>query len=141
MNKLNIWIIDKDDEIMIKQLKDILEAEKLLNRVNIKHIKKFIVECMDLEGTPDIIFIDTTAIQGEMPTPYGCYDTIYHNLRYFVRKHTSSIIVVASYVKSWATDFLEDLKGDFRDEAVVECCENGARGIFETLKKYLEALK
>ena len=138
MNKLEVWYIEPDKKDH-EHLKQSLEDKDLLNKFKIKHISKALVEIMDLEGTPDIIIIDTSSVQGIIPTALGCWDTLYANLRYFIEKHRSSKILIVSYVKSWAEDYLEELKRDLGEEDYyIEIGDNGSLHIIEYLERQLK---
>lgn len=138
MKKLEVWYLEPD-ETDIKHLKQSLGDAELSEKVNIKYFDRSLVELMNEEGTPEIIIIDTSTIQGIIPSSLGCWGTLYYNLRYFIEKHRSSKILIVSYVKCWAEDYFEQLKEDLGEEDYhIEIGDNGCLQIIEYLKKQLK---
>jgi hypothetical protein len=139
MKKKIIVAFFEPDKETYDQLKRFLKSENLDKKFEIKHYKKPIVYYMEEDFTADIIIIDTGSVQGECVTMLGCEDTLYSNLRYFVEKHRSSLICIASYVHTWALDWLERLKEDFEgNDQYIECCRNGGESLTNFLKEKIK---
>jgi len=128
----NVWIISDEKHPYLK-----MYLNKNKKHFKIKLFDKEIVEMMETEGTPDIIIIDTSMIQGQIPSMLGCYDTIFANLKYFAEKHISSTICIASYVSTWAEDFMDDLKAHLPD-SFIEQTKNGDQHLAEYLISKLD---
>ena len=122
--KIDVWFFDNDEQEG-EYLHDCLKELKIDNKFEIKQITKSVVESMDIIGSPNLIIIDTTSIAGDL-LPYGCWDSIYSNLRHFAEQHKSSYFYIVSYVKSWAKDYFDELKEDLGEEIIVEFGSNGA---------------
>ena len=140
MKKLHVWIISDEHYDHINMWIDqVRYDEKLCNHVK-KHllIEQILVESftevMDNTIQPDLILMDMSTViskHGYARLQSGDFP----NLVRFARKHTSSILVLMSYVNSWAKEIHEELKEELKDEVVVEFCENGDKSIAEYLSE------
>ena len=127
---LEIWYIESDD-FDKDYLEDYLSKEQL-KKITFFHYR----ELKDIEGTPDIIFIDTSAIS---PVIGFTNISLTYELIDFLKAHRSSLIYICSYVFSWAEDYLEEIKEHLSNEDLfIKICENGVKSICEEIKRYLK---
>jgi len=129
---LEIWYIEPDDYEM-DYLKQYMTGEQL-NKINVIHKRKMTNE----EGTPDIIFIDTSAINPAASTGFNGISLTYQLID-FVKRHKSSLIFICSYVRRWAEEYLEELKEELSTEDLfIKICDNGYTSIADEIKKVLK---
>lgn len=137
---INVWIISDEEHLYLNRcLGRIYYDEKLVRHIK-KHLKikvynNYVIEMLDKEGDPDLILIDASMMQ---LAGYGDPVDELKALNKFVEKHSSSIIVLMSYVIDSAKDFFKELKEDLSKLAVIETCENGDESIAQYLADKVE---
>lgn len=128
--KIEAWYIEPD-KMNPDWFQNYLNRHKIADKVDFKHYQIYLDEAIKLEGTPEIIFIDTGAITGG--TCFGgCSPSMTFTLKDFLGKHRSSYIVIVSYVRIWAEDYLEQIKEHMSNEDLfVDIGDNGAEEIVD----------
>jgi hypothetical protein len=129
---LEVWYIEPDD----------FDKDYLGNHLSEEQLKKITFihhrELKDIEGTPDIIFIDTSAIMPAEITGFSGV-SLTRSLVDFLKNHKSSLIYICSYVLTWADDYLYEIKENLSNEDLfIKICKNGVEGICEEIKQVLK---
>lgn len=137
--KIEVWYFEPD-ELDKEHQKFFFKKNKIDKKINFKHFKMHISKGLKLEGTPDIIFIDTASID---PLPglgfIGSQITLQGLLCSFIKQHRSSLIVICSYVFSFATSEIDTIKRILNeDDLYLDSCENGIRHIAEYISNRIK---
>jgi hypothetical protein len=90
---------------------------------------------MRMEGNPDLVLLDVTAISGGVQLGMGVdLHNFTRRVQMFIEKHNTATIGIYSMVNLWAEDLIEDLKTLVPD-AHVEQCDPGK--VIAFVRKYI----